>query len=197
MKKIRIEICGGIASGKTTLTKLLENSNLGKGVFEDFKANQFWKAFYQEPGKFIFETEVTFTLQHYHQIKKELSDLIICDYSLLLDHAYADIGLTDTKYKIYESLLFELYSDIDFPTLIIFLECSSNEELKRIQHRNRDVESDISIDFLDSLNSAVSERLTKEKIKILKIDSEKYNFATNKKDQEYVVSLIKDKLKSI
>jgi len=192
MKSNRIEICGGIASGKTTLATLLEENKIGTAIFENFYINPFWEAFYKKPGKYIFETEVTFTLQHYHDIKKQIIDtLLICDYSLLLDYAYANIGLSDNKYEIYKNILDEIYKDITFPKLIIYLECSSQEELIRIKHRNRDVETEISIDFLESLNSSLLNRVNEQKIKILTIDSEKYNFDSNQKDKEYVLSLIR------
>ncbi len=192
MKSNRIEICGGIASGKTTLATLLEEHKIGTTVYENFKSNPFWEAFYNNPGEYIFETEITFTLQHYHDIKKQVTNTpLICDYSLLLDYAYADIGLSDNKYKIYKSILDEIYKDISFPKLIIYLKCSSKEELARIKHRNRDIETDISIDFLESLNNSLLNRVNEQKIKILTIDSEKYNFDSNQKDKEYVLSLIR------
>jgi len=34
---MRIEICGGIASGKTTLAKLLEENKIGKVIYEKFE----------------------------------------------------------------------------------------------------------------------------------------------------------------
>ena len=64
----RIEICGGIASGKTTLANLLARSNIDP-ILEDFQTNLFWRAFYADPAGTAFETEITFLLQHYHQIK--------------------------------------------------------------------------------------------------------------------------------
>lgn len=68
---MRIEICGGIASGKTTLAKLLEENGIGKAIYENFEKNPFWEAFYKNPSKYAFETEIAFTLQHYHEIKKK------------------------------------------------------------------------------------------------------------------------------
>lgn len=195
MKKNRIEICGGIASGKTTLTNLLEEYKMGTAIYENFSINPFWEAFYTNPGNYIFETEITFTLQHYHDIKKQSTgNLLICDYSLLLDYAYADIGLIGNKYMIYKNILDEIYEDLSFPKLIIHLECSSKEELKRINYRGRETEKRISIDFLESLNSSLLNRIKKENIKILTIDSEKYNFVTNQKDKDFIISFIKDNL---
>ena len=86
----RIEVCGGIASGKTTFSELMRNIGI-QPLFENFRANPFWKTFYSDSGKYTFEKEITFILQHYHQIKYEYkkNKINICDYSLLLDIAYA------------------------------------------------------------------------------------------------------------
>ena len=43
MIKNRIEICGGIASGKTSLANILEKNGFGLGVYEEFSKNPFWK----------------------------------------------------------------------------------------------------------------------------------------------------------
>ena len=52
---VRIEICGGIASGKTTFAVLL-NSLGYDPVYENFQSNPFWEAFYTVPEKYNFET---------------------------------------------------------------------------------------------------------------------------------------------
>ena len=123
---MRIEICGGIASGKTTLAKLLSETGV-ESVLEDFSKNPFWELFYLNPGKYIFETEVTFTLQHYHEIKnaQEKYSRFICDFSSIIDLAYAKIGLEGNKLNIFESIYEEVISDIGQPYLIIYLRCSS------------------------------------------------------------------------
>ena len=64
----RVEICGGIAAGKTTLARLLRSKILTP-IYEDFKKNPFYDAFYEDPRRYAFETELTFLLQHYHQQK--------------------------------------------------------------------------------------------------------------------------------
>lgn len=190
---LRVEICGGIASGKTSLAKLLEENNIGKVIYEDFHSNPFWKAFYENPGDYIFETELTFTLQHYHEIKKEQSNssLLICDYSLLLDLAYANIGLRDQKLHVYHEALKELYQDIGHPDLYIYLECSENEELQRIKNRNRAVENNIQLDFLLQLNTELSLGVKESPhTQVLKINSKHFDFVNNEEDKKKVLSMI-------
>jgi deoxyadenosine/deoxycytidine kinase len=196
---MRIEICGGIASGKTSLAKLLEEHNVGTVIYEDFKVNPFWEAFYNNPGEYIFETELTFTLQHYHEIKKrQYDDLIICDYSLLLDLAYANIGLNGNKLEIYYKVLKEIYKDIGYPDLYIYLECSADKELSRIKKRNRAVESNIELKFLKKLNSELLIDMNKQSnVSVLKINSEQYNFVNDLIAKKQILDNIKKKIKRL
>ena len=57
---LRIEICGGIASGKTTLGGALDGKET-LCCFEKFEANPFWSAFYNDPAENAFEAEITFS----------------------------------------------------------------------------------------------------------------------------------------
>ena len=134
----RIEVCGGIASGKTTLVKLLERSDLFFPIYENFQINPFWQPFYEDPLRFAFEAEITFTLQHYHELKKaNTNKIIVTDYSFILDDAYAQLGLKSAKLQIYNDLVEEIYQDLSQADLILFLECDPKTELDRIKKRNR------------------------------------------------------------
>ncbi len=71
----RIEICGAIASGKT-LTNAFSKSGQDT-EFEDFSRISMLDDFYSDPLSVSFETEVSFTLQHYYQIKKGVTKWFI------------------------------------------------------------------------------------------------------------------------
>ena len=119
-----IEICGGIASGKTTFANLLQKNNYST-IYESFTTNPFWEAFYSDSGSYIFETEITFTLQHYHQIKTQVGSekILVCDYSFLLDLAYAEIGLTGSQLAAFKTVYTEIKKELPPASLIIHLQC--------------------------------------------------------------------------
>ena len=135
----RVEICGGIASGKTTLANIfLKRGYIG--VLEDFKKNPFWSSFYQNPKEHAFETEITFLLQHYYDIKtvgKDGSQIVICDFSLVLDRAYADVNLQGARLRAFDAVYEVVSNELPGPALIANLECSGREELCRIRRRAR------------------------------------------------------------
>jgi len=197
---MRVEICGGIASGKTTLARILE-SDLYHVLFESFEDNPFWEAFYTNPGRFIFETEVSFLLQHYHQIKAEApkDKTFVCDYSFVLDQAYADVGLNGSKHDTFSAVHKEIRDEIGLPGLLVYLKCDAGEELRRIRNRGRSVEDSIDVDFLTALNDAVYDRFQelRGEIPTLLIDSTERDFAHDDTEKNHVVQQVKSKVASI
>ena len=194
----RVEICGGIAAGKTTLSNIFSLPGYFP-VFEDFKKSPFWEAFYTNPGNYIFETEISFILLHYHQIKNSCernNTNLVCDFSFLLDLAYAKIGIAGSQLKAFECVLNEIQNELPKPDLYVYLDCDAATQLKRIKNRNRPEESKINIDFLDSLNEALKDEVEKiNKERVIKINSVENDFANNKSVQSQMTKLIMDKLK--
>ncbi len=190
---MHIEICGGIASGKTTLATLMRDSGLN-AILEDFQINPFLADWYQNPAKYVFETEMSFILQHYHQIKKEQTESIIniCDFSFLIDLAYAEIGLQGSKLDAFRVIDLEVKRDLPPPALLIHLDCDAETELKRIRARARDIEKSITLEFLDTLNKAVGRQVDKvqQDIKVVTINSAIKNFAEDGRTKEEITSCI-------
>ena len=188
----RIEICGGIASGKTTFASLLGSAGIA-AIFEDFQSNPFWEAFYRDPARHAFETEITFLLQHYHQVKVAAAEKVFaCDFSLLLDLAYATVALRHSKRKTFLTVYKEVTQDLGVPNLLVHLRCGAATELARIRRRGRTTEASITLQYLDELNNAVERQVVKvqKQTKVVSIDSERQNFATDKTIQRELVNLI-------
>ncbi len=178
----RVEICGGIASGKTTLSLVLSSEGFASH-FEDFLSNPFWKAFYSDPIGTAFETELTFFLQHYHEIKSvhSQSGLMACDYSLLLDLAYARVTLQGRRLQIFEDIFQEAWQELGAPDVLVYLRCDAETELSRIRKRARDVENAIHLDYLSALNASVESVITqfRPRLMVHEIDSRKIDFAND------------------
>lgn len=195
---MRIEICGGIGAGKTTLATLLGKNGF-TSHFENFKANPFWEPFYSNPDKFNFETEITFLLQHYHDIKvaSENHSNFVCDFSFYQDLAYAKMGLNDIRLKIFEEVMNEGINELGRPDLLVCLRCDVETLQKRIQNRGRQEENMIGVEFLTTLNNDIY--LEAEKLgysnKVIYIDSEKNNFVSDSNVQLNLLKLIKDTIK--
>src|SRR5262249_43625732 len=148
----RIEICGGIASGKTTLARLLSQDTECDLVLEDFRANPFWRRFYERPDLFRHEKDVCFLAQHSGEIKPATAWLTICDYALTQDLAYAGMSGDPAHRQAMEALHRHLSSALPKPTLIVHLQCREEILLSRIRARGRPEETPIDRDYLTRLN---------------------------------------------
>jgi deoxyguanosine kinase len=169
----RIEIIGGIATGKTTLTTALSTKERFKPLFERYDANPFLEAFYRNPGGVAFETELSFALLHAHDVKNVPADVVrCCDFSLLQDQAYADVTLTGSQHRVFTELLKELREPLTRPLAMIHLTCSRDEQLARIKRRARAFEASITSNYLDRLEATLRQRLAEyEGVPILEVDS--------------------------
>ena len=192
----RIEICGGIASGKTTLANLLGRVSINP-VLESFQTNPFWRAFYADPAGTAFETEITFLLQHYHQIKTawKSENPIASDFSMYLDLAYAYVTLPQEKREIFLTVYREVGKELGAPSLLIHLKCDPKIELKRIRERGREVENSITIEYLQQINTQLEKILNEKALhKLLVIDSGLLDFAHEENVKQSVLDQIDDAL---
>jgi deoxyadenosine/deoxycytidine kinase len=183
----RIEVCGGIASGKTTFAALFEHT--GTVIDEDFQAVPFWQDFYAEPGKHAFETELSFLLQHFHQVKRELSrsqNVIVCDFSFWLDAAYARVSLNQGDLRAFLAVLEQVREHLGPPQLLISLDCPPITEMSRIRARGRAAERHIDVTFLENLQMALNAELRQvsHSVPVLNIESAKEDFAYDQKTRE-------------
>lgn len=189
---MRIEICGGIASGKTTLTKILEQHGYC-AVYERFEDNPFLKDFYQSNNyNNAFETEMVFTLLHHHQLMASTGEgITVSDYSLLQDYCYSVGNLTEDEFHVYKGVYGFLTSQMHPADLTIFLKCSVECLLERIKKRNREAELFIDRNYLQK-NIDILEDYVCRLEHVLVIDSERMNFI--KSDQSKVLQMIKNAL---
>lgn len=196
-----IEVCGGIASGKTTFAGLMTHIGL-KPLFEQFKTNPFWQAFYSDPAKYAFETEITFMLQHYHQIKKDqliMGKSICCDFSFFLDIAYAEMGLKGSKLKAFLSIYREIKRELPPPALLVYLKCDAKTELERIRRRGRTVEESINIEFLEVLNNSLNRQVARirDDSSVMTIDSALKDFAHDESVKLEVINLVSNSIEQL
>ncbi len=176
----RIEIAGCIASGKTTLGKVLSGGSI-VGVQENHTINPFWRAFYTDPSACAFETEITFLLQHYHFAKLAAAKsrrVILLDHSFELDMAYAEIGLENPRKEIFASIYREIMAEIGPPRALVLISCSADQALGRIRSRGRSFENNITLEFLADLQREVKRRVATvaDHVPVVEVDSESMDF---------------------
>lgn len=188
---MRIEICGGIATGKTTLTKQLSHMGFA-GVFEDFSSIVFLSDFYETPELYTYETEIAFLLQHTYQIKKRsfAGKVIVCDYSIEQDFAYAMNNLHKQELESFKQVYNISRSKMEDTTLIICLQAKPWTLKERIKERGRANEQGISIDYLASTCAQVEERMKSITTPVVFLDTDKLNFLDREVVEKTVLPIV-------
>lgn len=187
----RIEICGAIASGKTTLTKAFSSitNNL---VFEDFSKVSFLDEFYKNPSQYAFETEIAFTLQHYFQLKQASfnHELCVADFSLVGDYAFAHANMNEQEFNIYKQIFNLIIDKIGKPQKLIFLKSSSQILSKRILDRGRENEQAIDEDYMNKIDASLNQAIQAVYINVpvVNINTEEILFSNYSKD--FILNLI-------
>lgn len=176
----RIEICGGIATGKTTLATLLAKGTSYGLALENFRENPFWAKFYERPDLFTAEKNICFLAQHTGEIKAAgTTSLLICDYAVIQDLAYASLCNTVGHGNAMKNLYDHLYLQFPPPSLIVHLKCDPATQLQRIRERGRKEEASITQDYLESLNRAIELFISKNQVSqtVFEIRSDNTDFA--------------------
>jgi deoxyguanosine kinase len=188
----RIEICGGIATGKTWLARSLSHHGPYQLVEERFREIPFWEKFYTATPRaradYEFQKNASFLMFHAESIrdgKQSDSRDMICDFAMFQDLAY---GAFTPDLPILESIYSRLTEQIGVPTAIIRLRCAPEIQLERIRRRGRRPEQSIDRSYLDSLDQKIDERLSKllekHQIEVREIDTGATDFVSNSEAQK-------------
>jgi deoxyadenosine/deoxycytidine kinase len=155
MNKTRVEICGGIGVGKTTLARRLAGY-IPETVLirEDFRANPIWHRYYLDPTTYFKEKNISFLAQHFAEIKAATTRAI-CDFSPLQDLAYAALVGDEEHECLMKAIYLHLARTVAPPTLVLHLTTTIDKQLAQIAERGRREEQALSQSNLQALNLAL------------------------------------------
>ncbi len=153
-----IGIAGMIGAGKSTLAKAL-GDHLGLPVYyEPVADNEYLADFYRDTAKYAFATQIYLLNRRFQQHQEVIwrGGGGVQDRTIYEDAVFAkmlvNLGLMDERdYRTYLDLFRHMSNFMCRPSVIIYLDVTPDESMKRIQMRSRDVESGISRAYLDAL----------------------------------------------
>lgn len=198
---MKIVLAGVVGVGKSTVSAKLAEKLGFKVMQEPIATNPYLDNFYANPKEFAFKLQVFMLMARSKQLKDSIDEEnIIFDRSLLEDPIFVEVlkaqnNIDDTDYQVYYDfynhvVISSLYFDPKIkPDLIVYLQVSTENAIKRINQRGRESEKQVDASYWELLNQKYHQWYLRqrEKFTFLLID-------TNTKNSDEVVEEI---LKSI
>lgn len=203
MSKRLILVAGNIGTGKTSLTERL-GARLGwHTAFESVADNPYLPDFYADMRSWSFHLQVFF-LGHRAQQHLELAshpksaiiDRSIYEDAFIFARALHHLGnLNERDYHSYRRLFDLVVASLPSPSLLIYLRAPVPILVERIRRRAREIESSISTEYLELLDSFYDEWLQSfDLCPVLTIHSDDLDFVNKSNHLDIVVQRIKDRL---
>lgn len=181
----RIEFCGNIGTGKSTVARLLAGHCALPLVEEHYEQVPFWKEFYSSPPTYSFEKNISFLLFHSNAVRAATENFserpLICDFALFQDLAYAALAGSPQDYRATVGVHDRLVARVGPPSMVIYIKCSVEEQLKRIRLRGREPERAVTLSYLEQLSRNISEELTRygSEVRVIEINTEALDFVVD------------------
>ena len=192
-----IAIEGPIGVGKTSLAELLSKELGARLVLEDFEDNPFLPDFYNDPERFGFQTQLFFLLQRYRQ-QQDLRQvdmfqkLLITDYMFVKDRLFASLNLNDKEMNLYDTIASLLERNIIKPDLVIYLQADTDILMKNIEKRGRNMERNVTWEYIDALNQVYTEYFFRyQDTPLVIINTNNIDFVENENDLKEVIDYIR------
>lgn len=195
-----LAVDGPIGVGKTTLVEMLVRRFEGVKVLEDVE-NPFLASFYKDREGAAFQTELYFLLSRYKQqqdiVQRELfSRLVVSDYTLQKNRIFAYLTLSDDELMLFDKLYMLLEPQIPTPDLVLYLVADTDTCMERIHKRSRQMEKQMSPDYISELIDAYNHYYHYyTRSPLLVVDTRQLNFPARPEDFEELIRRLQKPVK--
>jgi deoxyadenosine kinase len=158
LQDLFIGIAGMIGAGKSTLATALGQHLDLPVYYEPVDDNAYLADFYRDTARYAFATQIYLLNRRFQQHQEIIwrGGGGVQDRTIYEDAVFAkmlvELGLMEPRdYETYLSLFRHMSNFMCRPNLIVYLDVSPERSMERIELRQRDVESGISLEYLQAL----------------------------------------------
>lgn len=196
---MHIAIVGNIGAGKTTLAQKLAQHYKWALFEEAVDNNPYLKDFYDDMPRWAFHLQVFFLNSRFRQVqqikhseKSVVQDRTVYEDAYIFARNLHQSGMmSERDYDNYFELYRSLVGLVTPPDLLIYLKADLPKLIEQIEKRNRAYESNISIQYLRSLNEQYENWISHYDLgKLLIIDVNKLDFVANPEDLGLIINKI-------
>jgi deoxyguanosine kinase len=193
-----VAVEGVIGAGKTTLARMLARRAGARAVLEEFEENPFLPAFYADPERWAFQTQLAFLASRFRQQKALAArDLfqqqVVADYTFDKDRIFAHVTLSGDELRLYETLFRLMEPNAPTPDLVVYLRSSVDRLMYNVALRGRAYEAAIERTYLAELAEAYDRHFARyTKGAVLVVDATRIDFVNDAATFEELVRQIAD-----
>ncbi|MCE7038939.1 deoxynucleoside kinase [Dyadobacter sp. CY312] len=201
---MHIAIVGNIGAGKTTLTQMLGAHYKWDVMYEAVEGNPYLASFYEDMERWAFNLQIYFLNSRFAQVQQIRSTTyatIIQDRTIYEDayifarNLYESQIMSERDYQTYLLLFNSIINTVSQPDLLIYLKADIPKLVSQIKKRGRDFESDISTEYLESLNVYYEDFAKNyDHGRLLEIDVNNMDFANNAADFKFITEKLDKEL---
>ena len=203
MPKRLILVAGNIGSGKTSLTERIGERLGWKTAYESVADNPYLPDFYGNMKAWSFHLQVFFlghrAQQHldlYEDPQSAIIDRSIYEDAYIFARALHSMGnINERDYLTYRQVFDIVTKNLPAPSLLIYLKAPVELLIKRIQKRGREMETSISADYLNLLDSYYTDWIQNfDLCPVLTLRTDDLDFVHKAKHLDLVVDRIQAKM---
>ncbi|MDQ0233561.1 deoxynucleoside kinase [Metabacillus malikii] len=196
-----ITIAGTVGVGKSTMTNALANALQFKTSFEKVDNNPYLDKFYADFERWSFHLQIYFLAERFKEQKKIVQSgggyiqdrSIYEDTGIFAKMHYEKGTMSTVDYETYTSLFEAMVMTPFFPhpDVLIYLEGSLEDILKRIKLRGRPMEQQTPISYWEEMYQRYENWINNFNIcPVLKINIKDYDIISNQQSIETVIEKI-------
>lgn len=203
MPKRLLIVAGNIGAGKTSLTERIGGRLGWESAYESVVDNPYLPDFYADMHAWSFHLQIYFLghrAEQYLDVAKN-SQSVILDRSIYEDayifaRALHHMGnISERDYLAYRRVFDLVVKSLPTPDLLIYLQAPVSVLMERIRRRGRDIETGITDDYLELLESFYEDWMrTFDVCPVLTIRTDDLDYVHKPQHLDIVVQRIQDKL---
>ncbi len=155
-----IAVEGNIGAGKTTLCRRLAEYSGCALLLEQFTDNPFLPPFYEQPERYAFPVELFFMTERHKQLLEHFAQpdffkpLTVADYFFVKTLLFAKNNLDEAELRLFQRLFNVLNATFPKPDLLLYLHRPVDVLIQQIKSRGREIEQNISKEYLEEIQQA-------------------------------------------
>jgi deoxyadenosine kinase len=186
LQDLFIGIAGIIGAGKSTLATALGKHLDLPVYYEPVADNEYLADFYADTARYSFATQIYLLNRRFQQHQEIIwrGGGGVQDRTIYEDAVFAkmlvEMKLMDERdYRTYLQLFRHMSNFMCRPSLIVYLDVSPERSMERVKMRNRDVETGLSLEYLEALHREYAEfvRDISRTVPVIRVDWDDFHTA--------------------